>query len=80
MAKKYQSRYVAYARAEGFDDPGDVLTRDREKYPGGCMAGFIVWITGKLSEWRKIHALPPESCLSESDHVAFDAWLGAESA
>jgi hypothetical protein len=46
-----------------------VLADDRERYPGGLMAGFIAWCaaTGRRHDAH----------MSLADHAAFDRWLGA---
>ena len=73
--REYQSRYVAYAAAHG-RSPGDMLVFDRERWPGGAMAGFILWITARWREWdantghRGSHG--------PAEHKAFDAWLAME--
>jgi len=66
-------RYLAYAKAHGTLDPEAVLARDRERYPGGCMTGFIVWLGYRWAEWLK--ATGRRRPLTEEDHAAFDAWL-----
>lgn len=63
-------RYRIYARAHG-RTPARMLAHDRKQWPGGCMAGFILWCrmmwrrwegeTGETEPWRR--------------HDAFDAWL-----
>ena len=37
-------RYAAYAQAHG-RTPDEMMVHDRDKWPGGCMCGFIVWIS-----------------------------------
>lgn len=37
-------RYAAYARAHG-RTPEAMLEHDRAEFPGGCMAGFIAWMS-----------------------------------
>ena len=40
----WQPRYLAYVAAEGIPgDPTATLARDRQRWPCGCMLGFIVW-------------------------------------
>ena len=67
-----QPRYVAYAAAHG-RTPDAQLAADRQAYPGGRMAGFIVWVSQQLRAWRQIakHVGP----LLPEHHAAFDAWL-----
>jgi len=41
--KDWNPRYVAYAECHG-RAPADMLKYDRERWPGGCMCGFILWM------------------------------------
>lgn len=68
----YQPRYVAYAHAQGMS-PEEVGQRDRERYPGGCMIGYMGWINDRWREWEALTA--QRQPYSEADHDAFDAWL-----
>lgn len=70
----YNPRYVAYAHANG-RTPDDMLTYDYEQYPGGCMTGFILWISSRSTEFWKEH---PEAFLGDTivDHNAWDTFLG----
>lgn len=43
-------RYVAYAHSCGMS-PEKTLRADRAKYPGGRMAGFIVWNMQRIAEY-----------------------------
>ena len=71
--KVWGPRYLAYAKAHGTLDPDAMLARDRERYPGGSMAGFLVWIAQRWAEWcAETKRRRP---LTEEDHAAFDAWL-----
>ena len=72
-AKEWNPRYLAYCRAHG-QMPEDMLEADRKRYPGGCMAGYILWDTDRLREFR---ALRPEcfTFMALTDHAAYDAWL-----
>jgi hypothetical protein len=66
-------RYAAYAAAHG-RSPEDQLAHDRENLPGGTMAGYLLWIRVKWTEWRRAS----NNCnhfLSDADHADFDAWL-----
>ena len=37
-------RYVAYAKAHD-RTPGQMMEHDRAAWPGGCMCGFLLWIS-----------------------------------
>lgn len=70
-------RYVAYASENG-RTPEDQLAFDREAWPGGCMAPFMIWISGKLRAFRKTR---PECFMrggALADHVAFDEFIKAQ--
>ena len=41
---KYQSRYIAYAKAHSMR-PDKMLEYDSNRFPGGLMCGYILWIT-----------------------------------
>jgi len=76
----WNPRFVAYARAHG-RQPQAQLDHDRAAWPGGCMIGFLLWIDGKVSEWRTLHPstwFGPRFMRLEgaADHAAFDTWLG----
>jgi hypothetical protein len=76
MTDKFQPRYVAYATANG-RTPDAMLAHDTKRFPGGKMAGFIVWMNEK---WQAFDALQKqtgtyEEIKSEGYHARFDAWL-----
>lgn len=61
---KYQPRYLAYCNANGLT-PEEQLERDRAAYPGGCMCGYILWISHNLSRFR---AHSPSAFLGNALH------------
>ena len=65
--------YRAYSRAHGMS-PDDMLAHDMQRWPGGCMAGFIVWIGEQRAVLRRAH---PEAFVSGNvvDETAWLAWL-----
>lgn len=72
-AQSFQPRYVAYATAHG-RDPEAMLDHDDERFPGGCMAGFIVWVGAQLRDFRSHRP----DCFANGnlwDQKAFDAFL-----
>lgn len=48
-------RWLAYMHAEGFDDPELFMAREGERWPGGCMVGFILWIGERKAAFYKAH-------------------------
>jgi hypothetical protein len=69
---EYQSRYIAYAHSNG-KTPYEMMEHDRQRYPGGCMCGFIVWINSLWRIWDELN--PGRSPHTERDHDDFDLWL-----
>lgn len=68
-------RYLNYCRAHG-KTPDEMLEHDRKEWPGGVMAGFILWHKARLGESMK--ALPGAwAPYGLTDHAAYDAWLTA---
>jgi len=49
----YNPRFVAYARSIGFDDPADALAHDRERYPGGVLAGFLLFVHEHAAAFKR---------------------------
>ena len=82
-AGAWNPRYLAYCRAHGHPDPDDMLAADDERWPGGVMTGFILWIAERWAEWSPIRkAEKPDYChevKTDDDHAAFTAWLGSAS-
>jgi len=47
--KEWNPRYLEYATERGLT-PDEALAADRIRWPGGCMAGFIIWCSEKDRE------------------------------
>jgi len=45
-------RYAAYAQAHG-RTPDEMMEHDRAAWPGGCMCGFIVWMSEQTQAFWK---------------------------
>ena len=75
MSAQPTARFAAYALAHG-RDPEAQLAHDRGRFPGGRMAGYIVWIGGRLRAWRSATGRAPDAPMDGADHAAFDRWLG----
>lgn len=73
------ARYLAYAAAHGLDPEAQIVA-DRQRWPGGSMCGFILWIGERWREWALETGHPrarigADAYLSPEDHASFDAWL-----
>ena len=66
-------RFVAYARTNG-NTPDAQAAADRDRFPGGPMAGFTTWLNARWRDWAT-EAGHDLVRLSAADHAAFDAWL-----
>lgn len=74
MASGWNARYETYARAHG-RDPDAQLAADRERWPGGWMTGYLVWLHARWAEYQVISGC---NCAAPSRHGDdFDAWLWA---
>jgi hypothetical protein len=71
-AADYHPRYKAYAKHHGAT-PDEMLAGDNERFPGGCMTGYIIWIGERWREWDTLtgHTGPH----TRADHTDFDKWL-----
>ena len=68
-------RYSAYCRAHG-RDPESMLAHDRERFPGGKMAGFIVWLRREWSAFDdEHHGGKAPFARPEGEHDAFNYFL-----
>jgi hypothetical protein len=71
----WNSRYLQYARWQGTPDPAAMMRRDEGCFPGGRMAGFILWIDGRWEQWKASKQLPRDAPLAQTHHAEFDSWL-----
>jgi len=79
VEKPWNTRYLEYARAHE-RTPERMLEWDRERFPGGKMAGFILWMSGRWQDWaksvgRKYDGGGMREPLTQADQDAFDTWL-----
>lgn len=73
--QQWNPRYVAYAVAHG-RSPEDMLAHDRSAWPGGVMAGFMLWMSDRWQEWRSLHGYGTYDVLFDADHASFDEMIG----
>ena len=50
---KYSENYLAYC-ADAGRTPDAQMAHDKAHYPGGSMAGFLVWMSGKRIQAAKV--------------------------
>jgi len=74
MITSWNIRYSLYCLSNGHSEE-EQLEIDRGEWPGGCMCGYIIWINGKWSEFRKNKGYKVDRFMSGSDHKEFDSWL-----
>ena len=67
-------RYVTYASKHNRTHE-EMLLFDTERYPGGKMAGFTIWIQERWRMWRVLRDYDSRRVLTPEDHANFDAWL-----
>jgi len=75
VSECWQPRYLCYCVAHAEPDPARMLETDRERWPGGVMCGYVLWIGERWREWRSISGVPRDAMLLEADHKDFDKWL-----
>ena len=72
----YTRRYRTYAKKHGVNDPGEMLARDREAWPGGCMIGFTQWIRAMKSRFvAENKDICCVRCAILCNQERFDDWL-----
>lgn len=82
LGPEWTPRFLAYAEHLGMSPEGAII-RDRDRYPGGSMTGFVLWLQGRWRAWHKARGIPDRP----SDYAAvrgsrwaqddFDRFLGA---
>lgn len=71
----WNPRYVLYAQAHG-RSPEDMLAHDELAWPGGRMAGYVLWIGAQWNRWHCERGLRRFGhVLSDADHADFDRSL-----
>ncbi len=71
------SRFANYARAHGRTE-AEQIAYDSVEFPGGKMAGFLIWNSQRLAEAsQEIPRAFAGRARRLVDHDAYDAWLDA---
>lgn len=71
----WNPRYLAYVRSQGSLSPEEQMKADRERWPGGPMSGYILWISEQWRAWREERGIRPDEPISDLDHADFDMWF-----
>lgn len=71
--KRWNTRFLAYARSQGTPDPEAMLALDRIRYPGGVMAGYILWNSARWDEFCAERGI--DSHYRSLHGAEYDAWL-----
>ncbi len=81
MTSPKNPRWLAYCAAQGRTD-AEQLAHDRVQYPGGCMAGFLCWMSERRVAFRRRFGLSLDDAISAwgpSQAMAeFDRFIGVE--
>ena len=73
---KWNPRYLAYCAAEKVATPDEMLAIDQQRWPGGSMCGFMLWLRARYQEWYQVIGGQP-AILFPEHYRAFDQWLNA---
>ena len=74
--KTYNPYFVAYCKSQG-REPEAQLTHDTTRWPGGKMAGFMLWIREAWTTWSKETNEVKHGSWSTDQTQAFTSWLAA---
>ena len=78
MANKYQPFYVVYAKSHG-REPDDMWDHDKERWPGGKMCGYILWMGERMRAWYNLTHHPrvkdSNATLWPEERTQFHEWL-----
>lgn len=77
MSATVQPLYAAYAAAHGFT-PDEQRAHDEAHWPGGRMAGFLLWMGEQWAAFDAEHGYRPNRTRPPEEIAAFSAWLEAE--
>jgi len=66
----FNPRYIAYAKDHN-KTPEEMMAYDREVWAGGCMCGFILWMSKKHREFWQVC---PSAFLDRHTISDQDAW------
>ncbi len=66
--------YLTYAAASGLS-PEAMLHYDSERFPGGKMCGFIIWMSQRWQEWDALNKHRRDHVRFPEEHTRFGEWL-----
>lgn len=64
-------RYLAYCQHLG-NTPEEQMAKDTERWPGGAMTGYILWMREKWGQFWLLDEWPE---VTGGHNHAFDVWL-----
>jgi len=73
--RDWNPRYLQYARITNGGTPEQTLDRDHERWPGGRMCGFILWVEARWAEWKRLVGVPANEPVFLAQRKEFDVWL-----
>jgi hypothetical protein len=76
----WNPRYLSYCRAHGHPDPDEMLAVDKERWPGGAMTGFSLWVQRAWLEFTNYWNITRNAKFDVKFmgivyHKEFDHWL-----
>ncbi len=83
LLNEWNPRYLAYCTAQG-RGPEEQTAFDKERWPGGCMCGYMQWIAERKAALREAHPevmyrdMEGNITLNIWDLDAWDRWLGVK--
>jgi len=72
----FNPRFTAYSAASNRSELAQIEF-DSVRWPGGKMAGFMLWVSSMWHKWSRETGEKPEwgSSWSDRQHKLFDRWL-----
>lgn len=72
--QEWNPRYIAYSAAHD-KTPDEMLEYDKNRFPGGVMVGFMLWIKEQWCAFARVRGWEHNYLKDHQDYIDFDAWL-----